>query len=99
LEKKNAAAMASATAAPETTGSIGSAGPSASEAKSSEKVLPDWIVREARGGRALVENRYGGMFDIATGSVLPGLGRVESVKRQDGQWVVVTAHGVIFSAP
>jgi hypothetical protein len=39
------------------------------------------------------------MFDIATGSVLPGLGRVESVKRQDGQWVVVTAHGVIFSAP
>jgi hypothetical protein len=99
LEKKNAAATASATAAPETTGSIGSAGPSASEAKSSEKVLPDWIVREARGGRALVENRYGGMFDIATGSVLPGLGRVESVKRQDGQWVVVTAHGVIFSAP
>jgi hypothetical protein len=99
LEKKNAAATASATAAPETTGSIGSTGPSASEAKSSEKVLPDWIVREARGGRALVENRYGGMFDIATGSVLPGLGRVESVKRQDGQWVVVTAHGVIFSAP
>jgi hypothetical protein len=99
LEKKNAAATASAAAAPETTGSIGSTGPSASEAKSSEKVLPDWIVREARGGRALVENRYGGMFDIATGSVLPGLGRVESVKRQDGQWVVVTAHGVIFSAP
>ena len=99
LEKKNAAATASAAAAPETTGSIGSAGPSAAEAKSSEKVLPDWIVREARGGRALVENRYGGMFDIATGSVLPGLGRVESVKRQDGQWVVVTAHGVIYSAP
>jgi hypothetical protein len=101
LEKKNAAATASAAAAaaPETTGSIGSAGPSAAEAKSSEKVLPDWIVREARGGRALVENRFGGMFDIATGSVLPGLGRVESVKRQDGQWVVVTAHGVIYSAP
>jgi hypothetical protein len=99
LEKKSAAATASAAAAPETTGSIGSTGPSAAEARSSEKVLPDWIVREARGGRALVENRYGGMFDIAAGSVLPGLGRVESVKRQDGQWVVVTAHGLIFSAP
>ncbi len=100
LEKKNAAASAaSAAAAPETTGSIPSTGPSAAEAKSSEKVLPDWIVREAHGGRALVENRFGGMFDIATGSVLPGLGRVESVKKQDGQWVVVTAHGMIFSAP
>jgi hypothetical protein len=102
LEKKTASAAASAAstaAAPETTGSIASAGPTPAEAKSSEKVLPDWIVREARSGRALVENRYGGMFDIATGSVLPGLGRVESVKRQDGQWVVVTAHGVIYSAP
>jgi hypothetical protein len=103
LEKKNASAAASAAsgaaAAPETTGSIANTGPTAAEAKSSEKVLPDWIVREARSGRAVVENRFGGMFDIATGSVLPGLGRVESVKRQDGQWVVVTAHGVIYSAP
>jgi hypothetical protein len=101
LEKKNAAAasVSAASAAPETTGSIPSAGPTTAEARLSEKVLPDWIVREARGGRALVENRFGGMFDIATGSVLPGLGRVESVRRQDGQWIVVTAHGVIYSAP
>jgi hypothetical protein len=93
LEKKNAMAAASAAASPETTGSI------PSETKSSDKVLQDWIVREARGGRALIENRHGGLFDIAAGSVLPGLGRVESVKRQDGQWVVVTAHGLIYSAP
>jgi hypothetical protein len=98
LEKKNAIAAASAAASPETTGSIPSA-PAASEAKSSEKVLQDWIVREARGGRALIENRQGGMFDITAGSVLPGLGRVESVKRQDGQWIVVTARGIIYSAP
>ena len=99
LEKKNAMAAASAAASPETTGTIPSAAPAASEAKSSDKVLQDWIVREARGGRALIENRHGGMFDITTGSVLPGLGRVESVKRQEGQWVVVTAHGTIYSAP
>jgi len=53
----------------------------------------------ARGGRALVENRPGGLFDVTTGSLLPGLGHVESVKRRDGQWVVNTAHGVIYSAP
>jgi hypothetical protein len=97
LEKKSAVAAASAAAPPETTGSIPSA--AASETKPSDKVLQDWIVREARGGRALIENRHGGLFDIAAGSVLPGLGRVESVKRQDGQWVVVTAHGLIYSAP
>ena len=98
LEKKNAA-LAAAAAAPETTGSIVSAAPAAGDAKASDKVLPDWIVREARAGRALLENRYGGLFDVTAGSVLPGLGRVESVKRQEGQWVVVTAHGTIYSAP
>jgi hypothetical protein len=99
LEKKNAIAAASAAAAPETTGTIPGTAPATAEPKATEKVLPDWIVREARGGRALIENRYGGIFDVTTGSVLPGLGRVESVKRQDGQWTVVTAHGVIYSAP
>ena len=97
LEKKNAALAAAA--ALETTGSIVSAAPAAGDAKASDKVLPDWIVREARAGRALLENRYGGLFDVTAGSVLPGLGRVESVKRQEGQWVVVTAHGTIYSAP
>jgi len=48
-----------------------------------------------RRGRALVENSYGGVFAVAAGSTLPGLGVVESIKRQDGQWVVVTARGVI----
>jgi hypothetical protein len=99
LEKKNAVAAASAAASPETTGTIPSAASAANETKASEKVLPDWVVREARGGRALIENRQGGMFDITAGSVLPGLGRVESVKRQDGQWIVLTARGVIYSAP
>ena len=83
----------------ETTGSIARAGTAASEPKSSEKVLRDWIVREAHGGRALVENRSGGVFEVTNGSLLPGLGQVESVKRQDGQWIVLTAHGVIYSAP
>ena len=67
----------------------------AAEAKPPERVLQDWIVRD---GHALVENRYGGIFDVTGGSILPGLGRVWTIKRQDGQWVVVTAHGLIISA-
>jgi hypothetical protein len=44
-----------------------------------------------------VLSRFGGVFDVSSGSVLPGLGRVETVKREDGQWVVVTARGTITS--
>jgi hypothetical protein len=84
--------------APDTTGSISASSQSVAEpAKLSDRILQDWIVQDVQNGRALVENRYGGVFDIGVGSVLPGIGRVETVRRQDGQWVVVTAHGLITS--
>jgi hypothetical protein len=95
LEKKIVTASA-APAAPETTGSIANSPPPAPiEAMLSEKVLPDWIVQDVRGGHALVESAHGGIFDVTSGSILPGLGRVETIKRQDGQWMVVTARGLI----
>jgi hypothetical protein len=95
LEKKAVTASAAA-AAPETTGAIGNKQPAAAgEAKLPDKILQGWVVQDVRAGHALVESRYGGVFDVAAGSVLPGLGLVESIKRQDGQWVVVTARGVI----
>ncbi len=94
LEKKNV--MAAASAAPETTGAIGNKQPAApGETKLPDKILQNWVVQDVRKGRALVENSYGGVFAVAAGSVLPGLGLVETIKRQDGQWVVVTARGVI----
>lgn len=97
LEKKGAMATGSAAApAPETTGSIGSGAPPATaEAKVPDKILQNWVVQAAHGGRALVASRYGGLYEVAAGTVLPGLGRVETIKRQDGQWVVVTAGGLI----
>jgi hypothetical protein len=84
-------------AAPETTGTVGPSQPSAAETKLSDRILQDWIVQDVRRGRALVLSRFGGVFDVSSGSVLPGLGRVETVKREDGQWVVVTARGTITS--
>ena len=101
LEKRSAApAAAAALAAPETTGSIASnepAAPAAPEMKVPDRVLQDWIVQDVRGNRALVASRYGGMFAVAAGSILPGLGRVETIRRQDGRWVVVTGRGLITS--
>ncbi len=56
--------------------------------KITDRILQDWVVQDVQNGRALVESRYGGMFDVGAGSVLPGVGRVDSIKRQDGQWLV-----------
>lgn len=86
-----------AAAPPETTGSIPAAATPPVEAKTTDRIVQDWVVQDVRGDRALIENRNGGLFDVGAGSVLPGLGRVATVKRQDGQWVVVTDHGLITS--
>src|SRR5215471_15454958 len=98
LEKQRksaiAAAAAPAAAAPEITGTV----PNTS-ARAEAKILPNWILHGVRGRHALVENSQGDLFEITDDSTLPGLGRVEGVKRQDGQWVVVTARGLITSAP
>ena len=105
LEKKSLAAPAAAatSTAPEMTGTITTnpPGPPApqAEVKPPEVVLREWIVQDVRGGHALVENRFGALFDVTTGSVVPGLGKIETIKRQDNRWIVVTAHGLIYSAP
>jgi hypothetical protein len=94
-------------AAAETTGSIAAvpsppaAAPppaaSAETAKLTDRVLDDWVVQDVQNGRALVASRYGGMFDVGAGSFLPGVGRVDSIKRLDGRWIVLTARGAITS--
>ena len=91
LEKKNVAAAAAS--APETTGSIGA--PATIEGTKGDKLLQDWIVQDVRRGHALVASRFGGVFDVTVGSMLPGLGHVQTIKRQDGQWVVLTDKGLI----
>ena len=93
LEKKSVAAAAPL-GAPETTGSIGGP-PASADASKSDKLLQDWIVQDARRGHALVASRFGGVFDVTVGSMLPGLGHVQTIRRQDGQWVVLTDKGLI----
>jgi hypothetical protein len=99
LEKERksgvAAATAPAAATPEITGTVSNSPAPSAEAK----ILPNWILHGVRGRHALVENRHGDLFEITDDSTLPGVGRVEGIKRQDGQWVVVTARGLITSAP
>jgi hypothetical protein len=89
-------------AAADTTGSIAtststSTAPAPEQPKITDRILQDWVVQGVQNGRALVESRYGGVFDVGAGSVLPGVGRIDSIKRQDGQWLVLTARGTITS--
>jgi hypothetical protein len=58
-------------------------------------IVPGWILREARNGQAVVETR-GELFQVAPGVPLPGLGRVEAVRREGNTWVVVTQKGLIM---
>ncbi|HTV37045.1 MAG TPA: hypothetical protein VMF12_11510 [Xanthobacteraceae bacterium] len=94
---------AQASAAPETTGSIAASPPPAPQpapsATVSTPILHDWAVQNVRNGRAMVQTRYGSFFLVGSGSVLPGLGRVQEIKRQNGEWIVVTDKGLITSHP
>jgi hypothetical protein len=85
------AVAAPPSASPETTGSIGVA---AGSKPAGPAVVDGWVLRKAYRGAALVEGRYG-IIEIEPGDHLPGVGRVEEIKRQDGRWVVVTARGLI----
>jgi hypothetical protein len=94
LEKKSdAAAMALGTT------SANNAGAAPPEPKITDDVLDGWIVQDVRDGQALVESRKGGVFVVGPGAFLPSLGRVEAIKREDGEWIVVTARGLIKSEP
>jgi hypothetical protein len=59
-------------------------------------VVQDWTIQDWRGGFVYVEN-HGAVYQVVLGAPLPGLGPVESVKRQDGRWVVTTQRGLIVS--
>ena len=56
--------------------------------------LDNWVLRGVHDGTALVEGAQG-LREVAPGSVLPGAGRVKSIERHGGNWVVITTAGVI----
>jgi hypothetical protein len=60
-------------------------------------VVPGWVVRSVYDGMALIQGRIG-LVEVEVGDPLPGGGRVEAIRRQDGRWVVVTSKGLILAA-
>jgi hypothetical protein len=98
-----AAAAAPAPAAPkESTGSIQTANAGPAQVplpapKPEVARLPTvegWVLRDAGNGSALIEGRQG-IFEVYAGDPIPGLGRIDAIRKQDGRWVVVTSRGLI----
>jgi hypothetical protein len=55
-----------------------------------------WVLRGVANGVALIEGRRG-IFEVYAGDPVPGAGRVDAIRRQDGRWVVVTTKGLIVA--
>lgn len=77
--------------APEITGSIT---PPAAATANRLPIVDGWALRDVGEGAARVEGRLG-VYEVYPGDSLPGIGRVDAIRRQDGRWVVVTSRGLI----
>jgi hypothetical protein len=55
-----------------------------------------WVLRDVDHGSALIQGRPG-LYEVMAGDPVPGLGRVDAIRRQDGRWVVVTSKGLIVA--
>lgn len=91
---------ADAAPAHEITGSVNPPPPAAIAAPGQPQppIVPGWIVRNVYRGVAVIQGRRMGVVEVERGDVLPGLGRIEAIKKQDGHWVVVTSKGLITTS-
>jgi|tagenome__1003787_1003787.scaffolds.fasta_scaffold20686232_1 hypothetical protein len=67
---------------------------SASQGVSEASNIPNWVVREVVGGKAILQGPRG-VIRVSRGDLVPGVGRVHSIERQGGRWIVATKNGVI----
>lgn len=63
------------------------------------QIVKGWHVYDSGDGYVLAEQDGGDLYRIAVGLPLPGLGPIESIRRDNGQLEVVTARGIIPAAP
>ena len=49
-------------------------------------------MRDVHRGTALIEGRMG-IIEVEQGDLVPGLGRVDAIRKQDGRWVVTSGVG------
>ena len=68
--------------------------PKPTPAPTEPKRIANWLVKDVVDGTAILEGPSG-IIGVSSGDVVPGVGRVESIIRRGGRWVVATSKGVI----
>ena len=81
--------MMASVAAPETTGSVPPSAP--------RKVVKGWSVRQAYEGIAILQSPNG-VIEAVLGQQVPGLGRIEEIRNENGRLVVESSGGVVYSS-
>jgi hypothetical protein len=56
--------------------------------------IANWIVREVIDGTAILQGPRG-IIGVSAGDLIPGVGRVQSIAKKGGRWIVATNKGVI----
>jgi hypothetical protein len=85
--------MVSAAYAPEITGSV----PAPERTATPRKVVKGWSVRQAYEGIAILEGPNG-VVEAVLGQQVPGLGRIEEIKTENGHLMVLSSSGAILPA-
>lgn len=90
----------SVTQPPAATNSMAAAAPPRAGAKTADvgrlPIVEGWVLRDVGRGGAVIEGKHG-FYEVYAGDPVPGLGRVDAIRRQDGRWVVVTTKGLVVS--
>ncbi|TCU72286.1 hypothetical protein EDE08_105145 [Bradyrhizobium sp. R2.2-H] len=85
--------MVASVAAPEFTGSV----PAAERTSVPRKTIKGWSVRQAYEGIAILQGPNG-VIEAVLGQQVPGLGRIEEIRNENGRLVVESSGGVIYSS-
>ncbi|WP_061020753.1 hypothetical protein [Bradyrhizobium sp. CCH5-F6] len=85
--------MMASVAAPEFTGSV----PAPERMSAPRKTIKGWSVRQAYEGIAILQGPNG-VVEAVLGQQVPGLGRIEEIRNENGRLVVEASGGVIYSS-
>jgi hypothetical protein len=91
-QAKAAPMLASSATAPEYTGAV----PAAERTSAPRKAVKGWSVRDAYEGIAILQGPNG-VVEGVLGQQVPGLGRIEEIKSENGRLIVLSSGGAVYS--
>ena len=69
--------------------------PAISSMQAAQPIVQGWVLRDVNQGVAIIQGARYGTIEVEAGDVVPGLGRIDAIRRQNNRWVVVTSRGLV----